>query len=405
MRRLVVICLTVGLAAGSLLAQAQSNTADLLGVVKDQTGAVLPGVDIGVTNLATGFTRSGVTNDEGAYRVPLIPPGEYEVRAGLPGFTTKIYPSVVLTVGQYANLDITLEVSPAETEVIAVSNTAIVEREKTVQASTIQEVEIDNLPINGRNYLDFTLLTPGVSDKNALVTAAAVQTPTSGLSFAGQDQRSNYVTIDGADNMDVISNGVRSTLSQEAIQEFQISRNTFSAEFGRARAGMINIVSKSGTNDFHGNAFFFFRNNSLDARNAFAFGPGRSPVDPPFERYQWGGTLGGPIVEDKTFFFANYERLDRDESIFVTFLEDESIFQATPSQLELFAFLGSTGVPPLQLLAAAFINPDVGVLNTKQANFPDTLNLFQSESGVFPLTADSDTVSLKLDHQFSQNNQ
>ena len=139
-----------------------------------------------------------------------------------------------------------------------VGNAAIVEREKTVQASTIQEVEIDNLPINGRNYLDFTLLTPGATDKHTLVTEAAVQTPTSGLSFAGQDQRSNYVTIDGADNMDIMSNSVRATLSQEAIQEFQISRNAFSAEFGKARGGMINIVSKSGTNKFHGNAFFFF---------------------------------------------------------------------------------------------------------------------------------------------------
>ena len=302
MKRLSLVLLVVGLTAAPLFAQAQSNTADISGLVKDQTGGVLPGVTISVTNTETGFTRSAVTGDEGAYRILVIPPGEYEVRAELASFTTKVYQQVILTVGQYANLDIFLEVSASETEIIVTGNAAIVEREKTVQASTIQEVEIDNLPINGRNYLDFALLTPGATDKHTLVTGTAVQAPTSGLSFAGQDQRSNLVTIDGVDNMDVLSNSVRTTLSQEAIQEFQISRNAFSAEFGKARGGMINIVSKSGTNDFHGNAFFFVRNNSLDARNPFAFGEGGSPVDPPFERYQWGGSVGGPIVEDKTFF-------------------------------------------------------------------------------------------------------
>ena len=404
MKTLGFVFLTMGMVLTPLRGQAQSNTADLLGTVTDQTGAVLPGVDILITSPSRGLTRSTLTSDTGTYRVPLLPPGEYEVRAELAGFTTKVYQNVVLTVGQYANLDISLEVSATPTEVVVSANAAILETEKTVQASTIQEMEIDNLPINGRNYLDFTLLTPGVASKDTLITASAVQTPTSGLSFAGQDQRANYVTIDGADNMDVISNAVRSTLSQDAIQEFQISRNTFSSEFGRARAGMINIVSKSGSNDFHGNGFFFFRNNSLDARNPFAFGPDGSPVDPQFERYQWGGSVGGPIIEDRTFFFANYERLDRNESVFVTFLDDDSIFQARPDQVELFELLGSAGIPLLQNLETLFIDPNVGLLNTTDQNFPGTLDLFRRESGVFPFTADSDTFSLKLDHEFSNNN-
>src|SRR5690606_29037093 len=378
---------------------AQSNTADLAGTVTDQTGAVLPGTTVTVTNRETGLTRTSVSNDDGSYRIVLLPPGVYNVRAELPGFVTKVIQDVTLTVGQLGHLDIQLEVSATPTEVVVSGAADIVETERTSQASTIEETQIDNLPIDGRNYLNFTLLTPGVSGNNSLLTFSSPATPTSGLSFSGQDQRSNYVTIDGVDNMDVISNTVRSTLSQEAIQEFQISRNTFSAEYGRTRGGLINIVSKSGTNEFHGNAFFFFRNNSLDARNAFA-----RLENPPFDRQEFGGTFGGPIVRDRTFFFASYERLDREESIFVTFMDDPSIFQPTPSQNQLFDFLGSTGDPTLQFMAASFTNPNFGALHTLESNFPETLRLFESESGTFPFEADQDIVSFKLDHQFSGQN-
>ncbi len=399
MRSWGILSIIVFCGLGLLSAQSQSTTADLTGAITDQTGALLPGVEVTARNLETGFSRDTNSDDQGVYRLPLLPPGPYEVRAELAGFTTKLLQGIRLTVGQYANLDIQLEVSGEQTEIVVTTNTAIVEKEKTVQASTVEQVEIQNLPINGRNFLDFTLLTPGVSDRHTLTDFGVPQTPTSGLSFAGQDQRSTSVTIDGADNVDVISNSVRSTLSQEAIQEFQISRNSFAAEFGRARGGVINIVSKSGTNTFHGNGFFFIRDDSLDARNTFARG-----ADPLFERYQYGGTFGGPIQRDKTFFFASYERLDRDESLFVTFLDDDAIFRPTASQQQLFGFLGSTGIPSLSFLSNAFINPQFGVLHTLDANFPETLELFRTESGVFPFTADSDTASVKIDHQFSRDN-
>lgn len=404
-RRLMTAGMVAALLCAPTLAQAQANTADLTGTVQDQTGAILPGVEITVTNADTGLVRTTISNDEGNYRVPLLPPGTYDVRAVLAGFSPKVIQGVTLTVGQYGNLDIELNVSGSQEEVVVLGDAALIEKEKTVQASTVQEKEIDNLPINGRNFLDFALLTPGVSDKSTFVTDKAIQTPTSGLSFGGQDQRSNYVTIDGVDNMDVISNSVRSTLSQEAIQEFQISRNTFSAEFGRARAGVINIVSKSGTNDLHGNVFWFTRNQALDARNTFAFGPNRSSIDPPFERHQFGGTFGGPLVKDQTFFFASYERLARNESIFVTFNEDPSIFAATASQRELFEFLDSTGVPSLHNLAVAFLDPGVGALNTTFDNFAPTRRRFDDESGVFPFHADRDTVSFKIDHELNDDNQ
>ena len=393
------------IAATWLAGQSQSNTADLTGYIRDQSGAVLPGVSITAAQIETGFTRTTVSEDSGNYRLVLLPPGSYQVRAELPGFATKVQQGVNLTVGQVANLDLVLEVSATQTEIVVMGDASILEAERTVQASTIEKVQIDNLPINGRNYLDFSLLTPGVSGPNSMVNFSAVQAPTSGLSFAGQDQRSNNVTIDGADNMDVISNAVRSTISQEAIQEFQIARNTFSAEFGRSRGGVINIVSKSGSSNFHGNAFFFFRNDSLDARNPFAFGSEGRAIDPPFERYQWGGTFGGPIIRDRTFFYLSYEGLDRDESIFVTFLDDPGIFRATSSQQQLFDFLGAVPVPQLQGLAQAFAHPQFGILNTTPATFPNTVDLFERESGAFPFRADSDNFSLKLDHLLSDANQ
>ncbi len=397
----LVVVMVLGMAAVS--GQSQSSTADLVGVVKDDSGAVLPGTGIVARNVATGFSRSAVSDDSGGYRIPLLPPGEYEVRVELDGFSTQLIQGVTLTVGQTGNLNVFMEVAATSTEITVAGNAQIIETQRTQQSSTISEIEIDNLPINGRNFLDFALLTPGVGDKQTFVTESAVQAPTSGLSFGGQDQRSNYITIDGADNMDAISNAVRSTLSQDAIQEFQINRNTYSAEFGRARGGLINIVSKSGANTVHGSAFFYWRDDAFDATNTFANAPGIP--DPNFERYQFGATVGGPIVENRTFFFASYERLDRNESLFVNFLDDLSIFGPTASQQELFGFLASTGVPSLQFLAAAFVDPRFGALRTLESNFPNTLELFQSESGVFPFSADSDVFSFKLDHSASQNNQ
>src|SRR5262249_52481446 len=149
------------------------------------------------------------------------------------------------------------------------------------------------LPINGRNFLSFTLLTPGVVEENPAVTNSVLpQLPTSRLIFAGQNGRSNNVTIDGVDNSDIAGNGVRPTISQEAVQEFQINHNSYNAEFGRASGGTINIISKGGTNTLRGNIFDYFRNEKLDARNTFATG---LKQDPPFKRNQPGFTLGGPI--------------------------------------------------------------------------------------------------------------
>src|SRR5260370_11946682 len=198
------------------------------------------------------------------------------------------------------------------TESVTISNVTveIIETSKTAIATTIDQQSIDNLPINERNYLAFALTTSTVGRDNGRPIGPA---PTTGLNFGGQRGRSNLVQVDGADNTDNSVNASRSTVSQEAVQEFQVVTNSFAPEFGRSSGGVVNVVTKSGTNDLRGNVFGFLRHKSFQARNAFA------PVaNPPFTRAQYGATLGGALDKDRTFFFAAFEQRQRHESGFFT---------------------------------------------------------------------------------------
>ncbi len=383
---------------------AQVANAALSGTVRDQTGAVLRGVEITLESQRTGWVRTVSTDREGVYRFASLQPGNYSMHARHAGFETQVVRGLELTVGGASNLDFTLTVSPLEQAVTVESDRYLIERESPALSSTLRTIQIEELPIDGRGYLDFTLLTPGVSDGHTLAAERPVQAPTSGLSFSGQDQRSTSVRIDGVDNLDDISNSPRATLSQEAIQEFQVSRAAYSSTSGGARGGAINILSKSGGNRFHGSAFGFFRDEQLDARNTFAKRLEGAP-EPRFERRQFGGSVGGPLRRDRAFFFVAYEGQLRDESQFVTFLDDRGIFQPTASQNELFGFLLATGDPGLESLAAAFIDPSFGLLRTLPTTFPATLDLFEAESGAFPFRSELHSFSLRLDQQLNPANQ
>src|SRR5688500_6569145 len=297
--------------ANVALGQAQSNAADLQGTVKDATGAVVPNATVTVRNPATNVTRDGTTNDQGFYRVINIPPGDYEVTVEAPNFKKAVLTRVTVTVGQAANIDVVLE--PGQiTESVTISETTsdIVETSKTAVATTIDQQRINNLPINERNYLSFALTTSTVGRDAGRPIGPA---PTTGLNFGGQRGRSNLVQVDGADNTDNSVNASRSTVSQEAVQEFQVVTNSFAPEFGRSAGGVVNVVTKSGKNELAGNVFGFLRHRSFQARNAFA------PIeDPPFTRTQYGLTLGGPLDRDRTFFFFAFEQRRRNESGFFT---------------------------------------------------------------------------------------
>jgi hypothetical protein len=300
------------LSAHAAFGQAQANAADIEGLVKDPTGAVVPNAAVTARNASTNFTRAAITNDEGLYRIVNVPPGDYEITVEATNFKKAVVPKVTVTIGQAAKIDdITLEPGQVS-EIVTVSDltSEIVETSKTAVATTIDQQRINNLPINERNYINFALTTSTVSRDAGRPIGPA---PTTGLNFGGQRGRSNLVQVDGADNTDNSVNASRSTVSQEAVQEFQVVTNSFAAEFGRSAGGVVNVVTKSGTNDLHGNIFGFLRHRSFQARNAFA------PIeDPPFTRAQYGFTIGGPFDTDRTFFFFAFEQRRRNESGFFT---------------------------------------------------------------------------------------
>ena len=308
-----LICLVAILfvSANVALGQSQANAADLQGTVSDATGAVVPNATVTVRNPATNVSRNTTTNDQGLYRIVAVPPGDYEMTVEAPNFKKSVLTKVTVTVGQRADIDVVLEPGQiTESVTISEATSDIVETSKTAVATTIDQQRINNLPINERNYIQFALTNSTVGRDNGRPIGPA---PTTGLNFGGQRGRSNLVQVDGADNTDNSVNASRSTVSQEAVQEFQVVTNSFAPEFGRSAGGVVNVVTKSGTNELHGNMFGFLRHRSFQARNAFA------PIeDPPFTRTQYGFTLGGPLDRDRTFFFFAFEQRRRNESGFFT---------------------------------------------------------------------------------------
>jgi hypothetical protein len=303
--------------APAALAQADATSADLTGFVRDPQGAVVPGATVTARNPSVGIIRTAATNDEGSYRLVQLPPGTYEVSVEAANFKKAVVPAVTVTVGQRADLDISLEIGQI-TDVVTVTGaqTELIETSKTNVSNTVDQVRIENLPINQRDYINFTLTTSAVTRDNGRPIGPA---PTSGLNFGGQRGRSNLVQVDGADNTDNSVNASRSTVSQEAVQEFQVVTNSFAPEFGRSSGGVVNVVTKSGTNDVHGNVFGFIRHKSIQARNPFAPIIDNDPnKKPPFTRAQYGATIGFPLDRDNTFGFIAFEQRKRQESGFFT---------------------------------------------------------------------------------------
>src|SRR5262245_36294333 len=399
-----VFCLLSVLGLGALLALAQSrsSSADMTGTVSDPSKLPLRGATVTATNLATGLARGVTTDASGVYRIPLLPPGVYEVKIEIKGFSAQIKKGVILTVGQILTLNFEMAIGDSKEALVIETGEPLIETERTHQSSTITQRPINELPINGRNFLDFARLTPGVVEESPAITIAQVGAlTTSGLSFAGQNGRANSVQIDGVDNNDTSSNGVRPTISQEAVAEFQINRSGYDAEFGRAAGGVINIVSKSGANQFHGNVYNYFRNERLDGRNAFARAQRQ---DTSFKRNQPGFTFGGPIRKDRVFFFTAYEGLIRRESTFTTILSDPTILQPTagqmgqPGQQDLIAALLGSGSPAFVLQGQQLQR----ALTTSPTTNRNTFNLLSGSTGVFPITQTSSTGSVRLDYGLNE---
>src|SRR2546421_2846302 len=315
--RILLIGLAIFTFVSAAMSQAQSSAADLQGVVHDPNGAVVTKATVTARNTATNVSREATTNDDGFYKIVNLTPGEYEITVSVSGYKTAVIQAVNLTVGQTANQDISLEVGDVTARVtVTTAAPNVVETTNTAVSSTIDRQRIENLPINERNYLSFALTSSMVGRDNGRPIGPA---PTSGLNFGGQRGRSNLVQVDGADNTDNSVNAARSTVSQEAVQEFQVVTNSFAPEFGRTAGGVVNVVTKSGTNDVRGDIFGFIRHKSIQSRNPFAPIIDNDPSKkPPFTRTQYGATLGGPLDKERTFFFLAFEQRRRQESGFFT---------------------------------------------------------------------------------------
>lgn len=344
--------------ASSLAAQS-SNSADLTGTVTDASGAVIPGASLTVVNTETRISRTGVTSSLGRYRLPALPVGSYDLQVAKEGFASVERKGLVLQVGQLATIDVELPVASQSQRVVVEAAAPIVETSQVSTGAVVDHTEINELPINGRNFLDFSRTVAGV-------TQQATSGEGSQLSFNGQRGRSNSLSIDGVENNGELNGNTRLTMSQEAVQEFQVVTNMFAPEFGNAGGGLVNVVSRSGTNDFHGDLFYLMRNEALDGRNAFASGQAK----PEFRRRNEGATLGGPIIPNKTFFFAAVEYMRLDESGQTTISND--------------------AVAQINAALAAHPIPNGGVKGIS--------------NGTFPIGQITTLASLKLDHSFNQNN-
>lgn len=315
--QLLFVCLAIFACFSAALSQAQSNAADLQGVVRDQAGAVVTNAAVTARNIGTNLTREATTNEEGFYKIVSLPPGDYEITVKAVNYKTAVIQTTTLTVGQTAVQDVPLEVGDiTATVTVTTAPSNVVETSSTAVATTIDQQRVNSLPINERSATGFALTISTVGRDNGRPIGPA---PTSGLNIGGQRGRSTLVQVDGADYTDNSINASRSTVSQEAVQEYQVATNSYAPEFGRATGGIVNVVTKSGTNEFRGNLFGFIRHKSIQSRNAFApLIDGDPSKKPPFTRVQFGGTIGGPIVKDRTFFFASFEQRRRQESGFFT---------------------------------------------------------------------------------------
>ncbi len=431
-------------------AQGVGTSGNITGTVSDPSGAVVPGATVAAVETARGTRYTANTDETGQYRLTGLSPANYDVTAQTTGFGTQLQKGVVVNVGATVILDFHLSVATTAQTVEVTAAPPVVETERGGQADTVTQDYIADLPIDRRDYLTFTLLEPGVSNSTRLADDSdfrVKQTPQSGLSFYGSNGRGNSVTVDGGEALGD-SGGVRTTVSQDAVQEFQVNRSNYTAELGGASGATINIVTKSGANDVHGSAYSYFRNDAMDARDPFAFSPALTPnsnfnfdsVGAPtknsLSRYQYGGSVGLPIQKDRTFLFVSFEGLLQDSQNSVPLLTDSSIF-AGPNPLAVANPFGTSdprfaqqaivsalaasanpsvpclsGQPNMSALDCAFaletaltVSPITGLTAGQTAVNQFLIGQFETNGGVFPYNTREYLASGRLDHRIDDSNQ
>jgi len=349
---------------------ASDPTGTITGTVTDTSGGVVPKTRVTVTNIATNAAREAVTNDDGDFTVALLPPGHYRVALEKEGFRRTVLPDVGLDVEQTARVDFTLQIGILTEEVKVSDTPPIIQTDTSTLGQVIDGRLVHELPLNERNFLSFALLAPG---SQLPVEGSQNSTQGGAVSVNGAREQSNNFLLEGVDNNDPYINQYVALPSIDAIQEFKVQSSDYAAEFGRSGGAQVNVILKSGSNQFHGGLFEFLRNRNLDAKNFFdqpncapASVPGTCGPIPELDRNQFGATFGGPIRKDKTFFFVSYESLR---------LRQATTREATvPSQTQLSEIQGvlsgvgiplnSAGQAILNLYPAANVGADLASSNT-----------------------------------------
>jgi hypothetical protein len=351
-------------ACNFVLGQQTMTSATLSGRVEDSSGSVIGAATVVARRIDTGQEQTARTDLDGRFRFPYLPVGPYEISIDASGFA-RLITQLTLSVGQSIDLPLKLALKNIQEQVNVTTDLPVIETVRTQLAETVLPREIDSLPLNGRNYLDLAALTPGVTRSNPVANQRFPETsavPGTGLSITGQRFINNGFVVDGLSANDDAADLPGTFFSQEVVREFEVITSGGIAEFGRASGGFVNIVTQSGTNNFHGRWYGFLRNQRLDARNPLA------PAKDPLTQAQYGTSIGGPVARNRTFFFANFEQ---------TRLNNAAVITITPANV---AVINS------RLNSIGFIGPRISM-------------------GVVPTGFDTTNFLVRADHQLNKSNQ
>ena len=406
--RRIVVCLFFS----SSIAAGQINTGSLDGVVQDTSGSAVPAATVTVTNQASGVKRDTETNDQGYFSVPLLQPGTYSVNAGKTGFATYLRKDIDVAVNQAVKVDISLQLGKVGEVVEVKGDAQALETESANLGTVIAQRQVADLPLNGRNYTQLLMLAPGVAPFNTNRPAPSLGGGGLVPSVNGQRARSNLFYVDGMYASDPMFQSFTISPSVDDIQEFKLQTHVDAAEFGQAAGAVVNVVTKSGTDQFHGSAYEFFRNSALDAKPFFAATKGA------YRQNQFGATLGGPIIRHRTFFFVNYEgfrstKASTNTAIIITPEQAAGNFQGFPQLFDPYSSAPDPAKPGQftrtpyagNIIPTSQINK--GIINFVNLFLPKPNYSFNGFNYINtqPATTTQDQYNARIDHQFNERNQ
>ncbi len=393
-RVICLIALTLTIASPAF-AQADVSTATLKGTITDPTDAVVPGATVHAKSLERGIVRTARTDSEGGYQIQLLQPGLYEIRVEAAGFRAQVANNVELLIGQIVVYDLRLTVGEVTNEVSITADAPLIEVERTHQANTVDQRQVENFPNISRNINEYIYTLPGVTNSDA----PRAQFPgftfgTTGFSIGGSNGRTNLITIDGGENEYGSGQQRIRRLSVETVQEFQVNRNAFNAEFGFTAGSAVNVVTKSGTNRYHGSGFVYYRSQKTGARDFFDRGD-RKAFD---QRVYPGFTFGGPVIKNKMFFFTGYEHTKFDAARFRSYTGNPALLAPGAAQ--------SAYLTTLETGPNANANTRRIAANLRNAltvtNNPNAVRLLTSNEGTFTAPTRFHTLTARLDYQVTQ---